>query len=220
MKRSKPIVTKEEEPPTQKTTLDIIDKNVIERAKAAGINVFEVTEYLLRAITYQPNNGNTRDDVVRVYEALFNKAWLLLAKYDQIGGYDIDVGEWGYDAQKKLKKVICFDTLMGLSICYEDHGNPIEADIPVEIVLDVLYEPTKIIENIIISLTNAAETNKRKLDGLRSALHLVKTLSDEEKEEEEEGSQTSKEGSSTTKLNMPLLDMSDKKWCISTNEHY
>jgi hypothetical protein len=31
-----------------------------------------------------------------------------------MGGYDIDVGECGYDAEKGLKKVICFDTLMGL----------------------------------------------------------------------------------------------------------
>jgi post-segregation antitoxin (ccd killing protein) len=213
MKRSKSIIT--EEPPTQKTTLDI-DKNVIQRAKAAGINVPAVTEYLLKAITYQPNNGNTRADVVRVYEALFSKAWSLLAKYDRMGGYDVDVGEYGYDAEKGLKKVICFDTLMGLSICYEDHGHPIEADIPVDRVLDVLYEPMKIIENIIISLTYAAETNKRKLDELESVLQYVKTVSDEE-----EDSQTSKErGRTTTKDNRPLLDMSDEKWCISTNEYY
>jgi CO dehydrogenase/acetyl-CoA synthase beta subunit len=137
-----------------------------------------------------------------------------------MGGYDIDVGEYGYDSEKQLKKVICFDTLMGLSICYEDHGNPIQADIPVDRVLDVLYEPMKIIENIIISLTYAAETNKERLDQLKSALQLVKTLSDEEEEEEEEGSQTSKERKTATKLNMPLLDMSDKRWCISTNEFY
>lgn len=150
MKRSKSIIT--EEPPKQKLTLDIINKSVIQRAKAAGVDVPAVTEYLLKAITYQPNNGNTRDDVVRVYESLFSKAWRLLAKYDRMGGYDVDVGEYGYDAEKGLKKVICFDTLMGLSICYEDHGNPIEADIPVDRLFDVLYEPTKIIENIIILL--------------------------------------------------------------------
>jgi len=85
-------------------------------------------------------------------------------------------------------------------------------------VLDVLYEPMKIIENIIISLTYAAETNEWKLDELKSALQLVKTLSDEV--EEEEGSQTSKEMRTTTKLNRALLDMSAKKWCISTNEFY
>jgi hypothetical protein len=140
-----------------------------------------------------------------------------LAKYDQIGGYDIDVGEYGYDAEKQLKKVICFDTLMGLSICYENQGNPIESDIPVDIVLEVLYEPTKIIENIIISLTYAAETNKWKLAELKSALQLVKDLSNED---EEEGSQITKERRTSTKLNMPLLDMSAKKWCISTNEFY
>src|SRR5919106_4475713 len=219
MKRSsKSIITKEL--PKQKLTLDIINKNVIQRAKAAGINVSAVTEYLLNAITHKSNNGNTRDDLVRVYEVLFSNAWSLLAKYDQMGGYDIDVGKWGYDAEKRLKKVICFDTRLGLSIRYEDHGHPIEADIPVDRVLDVLYEPMKIIENIIISLTYAAETNKQRLDQLKSALQLVKTLSDEEEEEEEEGSQTSKERKTATKLNMPLLDMSDKRWCISTNEYY
>jgi post-segregation antitoxin (ccd killing protein) len=116
MKRSKSIVTKEE-PPKQKLTLDIINKNVIQRAKAAGINVSAVTEYLLNAITHKSNNGNTRDNLVRVYEVLFSNAWSLLAKYDQIGGYDIDVGEYGYDAEKRIKKIICFDTLMRLSIC-------------------------------------------------------------------------------------------------------
>jgi hypothetical protein len=86
-------------------------------------------------------------------------------------------------------------------------------------VLDVLYEPIKIIENIIISLTYAAETNKRKLNELKSALQLVKDLSNEE-QKEEEGSQIAKERRTATKLNMPLLDMSDKRWCISTNEFY
>jgi post-segregation antitoxin (ccd killing protein) len=217
MKRAKSIITKEL--PKQKLTLGIINKNVIQRAKAAGINVSAVTEYLLNAITHKSNNGNTRDDLVRVYEVLFSNAWSLLAKYDQMGGYDIDVGEYGYDAEKRLKKVICFDTLMGLSICYEDHGNPIEADIPVDRVLDVLYEPMKIIENVIISLTYAAETNKERLAELKSALQLVKDLSNED-EEEEEGSQIAKERRTATKLNMPLMDMSDKRWCISTNEFY
>jgi hypothetical protein len=65
MKRSKSIVTKGL--PKQRLTFDIINKNVIQRAKAAGINVSAVTEYLLKAITHQPDNGNTRDDLVRVY---------------------------------------------------------------------------------------------------------------------------------------------------------
>ncbi|HKG70283.1 MAG TPA: hypothetical protein VKA87_00230 [Nitrososphaeraceae archaeon] len=194
-------------------------RTLYKEPKQPGINVSAVTEYLLNAITHKSNNGNTRDDLVRIYEVLFSNSRSLLAKYDQMGGYDIDVGEYGYDSEKRLKKVICFDTLMGLSICYEDHGNPIEADIPVDRVLDVLYELNKIIENIIISLTYAAETNKDKLADLKSALQLVKTFSNEE-QEEEEGSQIAKERRTATKLNMPLLDMSDKRWCISTNKFY
>ena len=42
----------------------------------------------------------------------------------------------------------------------------------------------KIIENIIISLTYAVGANKWKLYELKSALQLVKTLSDEEQENE------------------------------------
>jgi hypothetical protein len=81
--------------------------------------------------------------------------------------------------------------------------------------LEVLYEPMKIIENIIISLTYAARTNKEKLADLELALGLVKTSS----EEEEEDSQIAKERT-TMKHNRPLLDMSSKRWCISTNESY
>ena len=146
---------------------------------------------------------------------MFCNAWSLLAKYDQIGGYHIDVGKYGYDAEKGLRKVICFDTLMGLSICYENHGSPIESDIPVDSMLEVLYEPMKIIENIIISLTYAAETNKEKLDELKSSLQLVRTLADEE-----DTGQIAKERRTTTKQNRPLPDMSAKKWYISTNEYY
>ena len=94
---------------------------------------------------------------------LFSKAWSLLSKYDHIGGYGIDVYEYGYREEKRLKKVIFFGTLMRVSICYEDHCNLIESDIPVDGVLEVLYEPMKIIENIIISLTYAAGPIKRNL---------------------------------------------------------
>ena len=73
----------------------------------------------------------------------------------------------------------------------------------------------KIIENIIISLTYAARTNKEKLADLELALGLVKTSS----EEEEEYSQIAKERT-TMKHNRPLLDMSSKRLCISTNESY
>jgi post-segregation antitoxin (ccd killing protein) len=74
---------------------DGIDKNVIEKAKTAGINISSIAENLLKTMTYElkndedNNNGNTRHDVARAYEALFREAWLLLSKYEQIGSYDV-----------------------------------------------------------------------------------------------------------------------------------
>jgi hypothetical protein len=63
----------------------------------------------------------------------------------------------------------------------------------------------------------AGKTNKNKLAELKSALQLVKASSDEE--QEYAGGQLAKERIST-KHNGPLLDMSSKKWCFSTNESY
>jgi len=59
-----------------------IDKDVIEKAKAAGINISSIAENLLKTMTYElknddednNNNGNTRHDIARAYEALFREA--------------------------------------------------------------------------------------------------------------------------------------------------
>jgi hypothetical protein len=73
----------------------------------------------------------------------------------------------------------------------------------------------------IISLTYAAgKTNKNKLAELKPVLQLVKVSSDKEEEEEYAGGQIAKESRTMTKHNRPLLDMSAKKWYISTNESY
>jgi Post-segregation antitoxin CcdA len=47
----------------QKLTLGI-DRGIIDRAKAAGINISAITEHLLRSITYDPK-GDTTETVVK-----------------------------------------------------------------------------------------------------------------------------------------------------------
>jgi hypothetical protein len=173
----------------QKLTLGI-DKNVIEKAKAAGINISAITENLLKTMTYEPtndDNGNTRHDVARAYEALFREAWLLLSKYEQIGSYDVDVGVWQYDWEKDAKTVICFNSHMGLAICYDVPGRPIkEPDISVDKVLEAIseYGLEKILENLIVALTKAAESNKWAITELKFAMRIVKALSYNEEEGE------------------------------------
>jgi post-segregation antitoxin (ccd killing protein) len=174
-----------------------IDKDVIEKAKAAGINISSIAENLLKTMTYElkndedNNNGNTRHDVARAYEALFREAWLLLSKYEQIGSYDVKVGNWQYDWEKKTSTIICFNSHMGLAICYDVPGRPIqEPDISVEKVLEAIneYGLEKILENLLVALTHAAETNKLIITEIKFASQvlnkLLNMLSNKEEEED------------------------------------
>ena len=176
---------------------DGIDKNVIEKAKTAGINISSIAENLLKTMTYElkndedNNNGNTRHDVARAYEALFREAWLLLSKYEQIGSFDVKVGNWQYDWEKKTSTIICFNSHMGLAICYDVPGRPIqEPDISVERVLEAIneYGLEKILENLLVALTHAAETNKLIITEIKFASQvlnkLLNMLSNKEEEED------------------------------------
>jgi post-segregation antitoxin (ccd killing protein) len=173
-----------------------IDKDVIEKAKAAGINVSSIMEKFLKTMTYElkndggdddnNNNGNTRHDVARAYEALFHEAWRVLIQYDQTGSFNVDVGNWQSDWEKKVKTVICFNSQRGLAVCYDVPLRPIvEPDVPVDKVLEAIYEYglDKILENLLVALTRAAEANKAIITRLKFAKQLVKTLSDKEEEE-------------------------------------
>jgi Post-segregation antitoxin CcdA len=181
----------------QKLTLGI-DKNVIEKAKAAGINISAHTENLLKTMTYEPkndDNGNTRHDVARAYDALFREAWLLLSKYEQIGSFDVKVGNWQYDWEKKTSTIICFNSHMGLAICYDVPGRPIqEPDISVERVLEAIdeYGLEKILENLLVALTHAAETNKLIITEIKFASQVLNKLLNmlSNKEEEEDSKRT------------------------------
>src|SRR5215207_5361644 len=62
-----------------KLTLSL-NKDVIQRAKAAGINISEITEKLLTAVTLTPS-GNSYYDVVEAYMAFYESIKSVLGKY-------------------------------------------------------------------------------------------------------------------------------------------
>jgi Post-segregation antitoxin CcdA len=158
----------------QKLTLGI-DRNVIEKAKAAGINISAITENVLKAITYQPNEGNTRGDVVRAYEAMFEEARSLMLKHGH-GEIQITVG--------KVESEIVFLHSTYRLLLWDDHTKTmIEDPAPVDRVLWHLYDPMKILEELIVCLTELAEENKQKIAELKFALRLVKALSNDEGED-------------------------------------
>jgi hypothetical protein len=162
----------------QKLTLGI-SRDVIRRAKAAGINISAITEELLTAITYEPNDGTRRDDVIRAYEALFSAAESIMIPYDD---FAVEIGF--QRVCNKIKNNITWKeyrimlTTQGL-YRITDSPNDLE-DVTVDKVLRWLYEPKKILQNLILSLIDAAEENKEKIKELEFALRLIKALSDED----------------------------------------
>ena len=155
----------------QKLTLGI-DRNVIEKAKAAGINISAMTENVLRTITYQRNEGNTLADVVRAYQALFEIAQSKMSEYN---GYELQICVGEDDSRK-----VYLDG--GYGLLFWDHKNNIHDQTSVADVLHILYDATKILENLFVALTELAEENKEKISKLKFALRLVKALSDDEGE--------------------------------------
>jgi hypothetical protein len=156
-----------------------IDKDVIERAKAAGVNISAVTEHLLKAITYQPNGGNTRDDVVKAYDALFKAATDILNQYDTA----FEVGRRKRYEEVDGKKVLT----EGLLVYYPGPGilDSEWQSYEVGSVLHCLYDPYTLLHKLISALLESAEQNKEKIRELEFALRFVKVLSDENKKNEQ-----------------------------------
>jgi Post-segregation antitoxin CcdA len=125
----------------QKLTLGI-SKDVIRRAKAAGINISAITEELLTAITYEPNDCIRRDDVVRAYEALFSAAESIMIPYDD---FAVEIGFQRVcnkiDNNITWKEYTIMLTTQGL-YRITDSPNDLE-DVTVDKVLRWLYEPKK-----------------------------------------------------------------------------
>jgi hypothetical protein len=149
----------------QKITLGL-DRIVIEKAKAEGINISAITEELLKAITYEPI-GNTKEDVIKAYEALFETAKPILEKYRAT----VDVGiEQAYP--------IVLDYKDGL---YQWDGVDPDTWSPISVSksLRFLYPPQRLVREIISALIRAAENNRDEIRELKFALRIINGLHEE-----------------------------------------
>jgi hypothetical protein len=165
---------------SKSTILDSLPDEAKDKEKPKPIDkiISEITEQFLKIITYQINKWDTRIDEVRAYEELLHNILFFLMKYSKTE-FLIDVGD-----VVGLKKIRLHSN-MWLSLWDVNDTNKVEPDVSVEAVLDYLYEPMKILENVIAVLTELAEANKEKIAELKVALRLIKALSDDEEEEGE-----------------------------------
>jgi hypothetical protein len=166
----------------QKLTLGI-DRGIIDRAKAAGINISAITEHLLRSITYDPK-GDTTETVVKAYQALFDAMWPLLDKYDTTVevGRDIDHNAvLKISLEPDLSKSVF---LIHIPLAGEGRRPSLY---PVhEELVSYLYEPNVILQNLILAVSEGAQKNREKVRELDFALRLVKALSDDRNNQEKD----------------------------------
>ena len=161
----------------QKLTL-ALNKDVIQRAKDAGINISAITEQLLSALTFEPV-GNTKSDLVTVYEKFFTSIQTVLDKYNAT----VRVGK-GYSyfttSDKKVETEV-YDIYLDNKILYiwaDYFEEPVLIEVKNEI--ENMFSPTEILENLVNSVISGAERNTDTIQEMKFALRFLKTLSNHE----------------------------------------
>ncbi len=142
-----------------------LTRDMVERAREAGVNVPAIIEKLRGAITCRTNKANTHRDVLFNYETVFD-----IMKSIQLE--DDIVVEVGDDEFSGFSAPLILDQ-RGVHVSGSRPGE----EPPILAVLHFLYEPDRIICNLISELTSAAEHNKNKIKQLENALLLVKNVS-------------------------------------------
>jgi hypothetical protein len=148
---------------------------IVDKAKAAGINVAIISEQLLRSTTHEPKSNATKD-VAKAYDTLFDATLPLLVKYDNA---NVEVGRnvegnaliTIYPGGPEENPVVFF------AYCPLDD---VKQARPVSIgdVLSYLYKPKIILENIILAISKGANKNQETIRELDLALCFVKALED------------------------------------------
>jgi hypothetical protein len=154
-----------------------IDKDIIEKAKEAGIDVLGIVNLLMAAVIIsQHSDGNTEEDVIKVYESFFFKGIRpIIGKYKT--GFTVGIYQ---DSQHPLPVSIALYPDTGLMENFQLGLKKIK----VKDAFHDLYEPKRILGLLFGYLTGIAEDNKAKIDELKSALQYAKELAEGKEEKE------------------------------------
>jgi hypothetical protein len=152
-----------------------LDEGVMERAKAAGMDVLGIIESLMSSVIHQQYDGYTRKDVIKAYESFIFKGIMpIIDKYKT--GFTL--GSCNPESvQEGLPIAIALYPRTGLM---EEFRDGTLKKTKVEWILEDLYEPKRILGLLFGYLTSLAEDNKAKIDELKSALFYAKELAEKE----------------------------------------
>ncbi len=158
--------------PKQKLTLSL-SKKTVERAKSRNINISALTEILLNTLTYSPINPIEEKKVIEYYEALFDNICQLLKNYS----VKVETGLQLHGVSENDSESVGSPILLDASglILLTNHS-PQKVSVPQ--VLTDLYNPKKILGNVIMAIIQGSEKNKHKVRELELALRLVNAMLD------------------------------------------
>lgn len=153
-----------------------MDKDTIANAKKMGINISEITENLLNAITYD-TFPITYDKIVKSYEIFISEIQKIVKKYDLA----ITIGmHQGIDEKVNEGPLIIEGIVLngaGLYAVNAENGESIGRRVKIEEVLQDLDEPTTILEQLFNKLIEVTEKSQSRAQELNFALRLLQGLS-------------------------------------------
>ncbi len=164
---------------TEKAKLTLgIDKNIILSAKRAGINISEITENLLKAVTYE-SDLIPYDKIVNSFEIFLTEIQKLVKKYDLV----TQVGERQYiDHKNSERPPIIEKIILNKAGLYAVDEESTLRKIKVEEVLNDLDPPLFILEVLFKDLIESTEKSQARVHELNFALKLLQSLSEETEE--------------------------------------
>ena len=161
--------------PKQKLTL-AIRKDVIERAKDHGINISAATEEFLRAITYEYFENSNRG-IYETYLALFEAIKPVVDLYS----LEIEVGSspsTDDSGQVTLEPLFISHSieLPRLRTTMRKNLRTMWAISSFGVELNYLYDPIRVLENLIEAVIKKSQNDKLKLQQLKMSLRLAKAI--------------------------------------------
>jgi hypothetical protein len=143
-------------------------KDMIIRASEAGVNVSSIINQLQSALTDRGNKYSTPHDLKKTYKKVFRAMKFIIKPYK----VDVEIGSAvDYEVENNhvpLTLTHCGPVMPGQTGRYI-HGA----------VVTFSYEPMKVLYNLLLEITKAAEENKHKAKTFEAVLRSVKAMSDE-----------------------------------------
>jgi hypothetical protein len=152
-----------------------LNQLTIERARHAGLGVplLNFSKGFLAGINQMQIKENTYDDLANIIDLLKDLALPLLGNYR---APNVEIGSF-MSPDTGLMNVIYLSRMQSGIIIVEENGHTIVSNINSQEIWRYLYEPFKIVENIVSMLITVAEKHKSIRDDWISSFQKIRDLS-------------------------------------------